>query len=100
MKYVPNMSTGASNPHTNAQVYSLPGLELLLCQELQDGLTFPWAWTSEQAQPIRASAIAPDGQLAMVRPVHARKDILSFWPACLSEGRPGRHSSSGPLLLP
>ena len=49
-----------------AQVYTLPGLELLVCQELQDGLTFPWAWKPEQAQVIRAAAVAQDGQLAMV----------------------------------
>ena len=49
-----------------SQVYTLPGLELLVCQELQDGLTFPWAWKPEQAQVIRAAAVAQDGQLAMV----------------------------------
>ena len=69
---------GVSASETRVQVYSLPGLELLLCQELQDGLTFPWAWTSEQAQLIRASAVAPDGQLAMVRTVHASKGTLYF----------------------
>ena len=47
-------------------MFALPGLELLVCQELQKGLTFPWAWTYEQAQLIRAAAIARDGQLAMV----------------------------------
>lgn len=51
-------------PHT--QVFALPGLELLLCQELQDGLTFPWEWKPEQAQLTRAAAVAQDGQLAMV----------------------------------
>jgi len=53
-----------------AQVYTLPGLELLVCQELQDGLTFPWAWKPEQAQVIRAAAVAQDGQLAMVITFH------------------------------
>ena len=48
------------------QVFSLPNLELLVCQELQDGLTFPWAWKPEQAALIRAAALAQDGQLAMV----------------------------------
>ena len=54
------------NPRPHAQVFALPGLELLLCQELQDGLTFPWAWKPEQAQLLRAAAVAQDGQLAMV----------------------------------
>ena len=48
------------------QVFALPGLELLLCQELQDGLTFPWTWKPEQAQLTRAAAVAQDGQMAMV----------------------------------
>ena len=48
------------------QVFSLPNLELLVCQELQDGLTFPWEWKPEQAALIRAAAFAQDGQLAMV----------------------------------
>ena len=86
-------SKGVSSPNTHVQVYSLPGLELLLCQELHDGLTFPWAWTSEQAQLIRASAVAPDGQLAMVRIIHARNDTPSLGSACLYKGQTGKHSS-------
>ncbi len=74
---------GVSTLKTHVQVHSLPGLELLLCQELHDGLTFPWAWTSEQAQLIRASAVAPDGQLAMVCAVHASKDAPCLGSACL-----------------
>ena len=64
------------------QVFALPGLELLVCQELQDGLTFPWAWKPEQAQLIRAAAVAQDGQLAMVRGQHSHIRAFCFSHAC------------------
>lgn len=48
------------------QVYTLPGLELVLAQRLEEALTFPWAWTLEPAQLARLCATDPTGQLALV----------------------------------
>jgi hypothetical protein len=47
-------------------VFSLPGLEPLLAQRLEEALGFPWAWAPDQA--ACACAVGPDGQLALVHP--------------------------------
>ena len=51
-----------------AQVFSLPGLELVLAQRLEEALTFPWAWNADAMQLSRLCAVDPDGQVALVRP--------------------------------
>jgi hypothetical protein len=49
------------------QVFSLPGLELLLAQRMEACLGFPWAWAPDQAPQLPGvCAAAPDGQLAVV----------------------------------
>jgi len=48
------------------QVYTLPGLELVLAQRLEEALTFPWAWPLEPAQLSRLCTTDPTGQLALV----------------------------------
>ena len=50
------------------QVFSLPGLELLLAQRMEACLGFPWGWAADQAPRLPAvCAAAADGQLAIVR---------------------------------
>lgn len=56
------------SPHDSgcafSQVLTLPGLELILEQRMEEGLTFPWAWGSEALN--RLCAVDHQGQLAMV----------------------------------
>jgi hypothetical protein len=48
------------------QVFSLPNLELLLSQNLAEGLTFPWSWDTTMTRLSSLCAVASDGQLSLV----------------------------------
>jgi hypothetical protein len=58
-----------------AQVFSLPGLELVFAQRLEEALTFPWAWNADAMQLSRLCAVDPDGQLALVRPTAPQPNV-------------------------
>ncbi|KAK9908560.1 hypothetical protein WJX75_009693 [Coccomyxa subellipsoidea] len=54
------------SPDGILKVFSLPGLELVLAQRLEEALTFPWAWNADAMQLSRLCAVDPDGQVALV----------------------------------
>ena len=67
-KYVCSHATSKYTVSVMPQVYSLPGLELLLAQRMEACLGFPWPWAPDQAHQLPVvCAAAADGQLAIVR---------------------------------
>ncbi|BDA45161.1 hypothetical protein COCOBI_06-6410 [Coccomyxa sp. Obi] len=54
------------SPEGILKVYTLPSLELILAQRLEEGLTFPWAWNIDTAHLSRLCAVDPQGELALV----------------------------------